>query len=287
VTRGEWTQRHRSAAPRAMKALLTGLATWVAVQDGKGAALGSDVVIAAPLPMAADDPQEVLKAARNLRSQGRFPEAVDALTKLIADHPDLAEAYAERSGAFSFQIRASNQSAVKEASSPKAIADATKAIELDGTKPGYRLVRGFAFEVSGQPARAVEDYSEVVRLRPNEASSWSSRARAHFLLKQWERVIEDETKAIALDPSDAYCWNFRGLASDELSRADQAMQDYSQALRLNPAVSSFWQNRGELRSRLGQFALAIDDPPPLSELRFPLPTGKPWAWAHHGSSPTR
>ena len=148
---------------------------------GTGAMPDTAVVMASNLAaeeggfIIADDSQEMLKTARKLGGVGKFSEAVDVLSKLIVEHSDLAEAYAERSVNYSRQIRPSKQSKDKDVLSSKAIADADKAIELDGANPSYRLVRGFAFEVSGQFAVPVEDYSELVRLRPNEASSWSSR----------------------------------------------------------------------------------------------------------------
>ena len=56
--------------------------------------------------------------------------------------------------------------------------------------------RGIAYADLGQYQRAIEDYNEAIRLKPDYAMAYSNRGIAYSKLGQYQRAIEDYNKAI-------------------------------------------------------------------------------------------
>jgi tetratricopeptide (TPR) repeat protein/predicted aspartyl protease len=57
-----------------------------------------------------------------------------------------------------------------------ALADLTKAIELDPTQAGYFYERGTAYWWNQQPDKALEDFSQAIKLKPNDVPALMARA---------------------------------------------------------------------------------------------------------------
>ena len=52
--------------------------------------------------------------------------------------------------------------------------------------------------------KAIADYSKAIELDPKNAWALSNRANIYSQLKQWDKAIADYTKAIELDPKNAW-----------------------------------------------------------------------------------
>src|SRR6202008_504128 len=116
----------------------------------------------------------------------------------------------------------------------KAIADYTEAIRL---KPDYadaHYNRGNAYYYLQQYDKAVADYSEVIRLKPDYADAYYSRGLAYYGLKQHDKAIADYTEAIMLKPNYAGAFYSRGNAYYDLKQYAKAAVDYSLVILLKP-----------------------------------------------------
>jgi tetratricopeptide (TPR) repeat protein len=71
--------------------------------------------------------------------------------------------------------------------------------------------RGIAYEKIGEQQRAIEDYSEAICLKPNNANFYYNRALAYSILDQYQLSIEDFTKVIHLKPDYADAYSHRGV----------------------------------------------------------------------------
>ncbi|MCH8237144.1 MAG: tetratricopeptide repeat protein [Proteobacteria bacterium] len=114
----------------------------------------------------------------------------------------------------------------------KAIADFSEAIRL---KPDFVFAlnnRGNAYYDKGHFDRAIEDYDEAVRLKPDFAEAFSNRGNVYRKKGLIERAIEDYDKAIGLNPDDARVFAERGLAYEKKGEGDQALRDYKKAFAL-------------------------------------------------------
>ena len=65
------------------------------------------------------------------------------------------------------------------------------------------------------------------------------------------RAIEDYTEAIRLDPELAVAYSNRGLAYDELGQMERAVADFDEAIRLDPQLALAYHNRGNAYYKTG------------------------------------
>ena len=152
-----------------------------------------------------------------------YRAATAVFSGCIMKRPDHALPYIARGVAFARMNRFE-----------EALADLTKAIELDSSDEFAWFNRGSIFVEAGQLDKALADYSRVIELAPEFASGWYNRGVAHTRLSQFQKAIEDYSRAIDLDSKDAHAWINRGAAYGRIGRLDLAIADYFRALELNP-----------------------------------------------------
>ena len=140
----------------------------------------------------------------------------------------------------------------------KTIEYLTNSIRLKPDAASYSN-RGIAHDNLGQYQRAIEDYREAIRLKPDYAEAYNNRGAAYHNLGQKQRAIEDYNEAIRLKPYTAEAYNNRGAAYDNLGQKQRAIEDYNEAIRLKPDYVDAYYNRGLTYRELGQYKLAIED----------------------------
>ncbi len=114
----------------------------------------------------------------------------------------------------------------------KAIADFSEAIRL---KPDFVFAfnnRGNAYYYKGQFDRAIADFSEAIRLKPDLSEAFGNRGNVYRKKGQFDRAIKDYDAAIRLKPGDAKVFADRGLAYEKKGERDQALRDYKKAYDL-------------------------------------------------------
>jgi tetratricopeptide (TPR) repeat protein len=82
-----------------------------------------------------------------------------------------------------------------------AIADYTKAIELN---PGFAdayVGRGIVYQVAGDRDRAIADYTKAVELNPDYSSAYLNRGNIFAAMGDQDRAIADYNKVIEINPA--------------------------------------------------------------------------------------
>ncbi|MFM7161784.1 MAG: tetratricopeptide repeat protein, partial [Planctomycetaceae bacterium] len=142
----------------------------------------------------------------------------------------------------------------------QALADFTEAIRLAPDDPLlWRHRAEFRRKRLGQIAAAVEDATRAIELDPEWALARYERGEGHRLLGQWERALDDATLAVCLNPERSRFWRARGNVWLESGHPERAVSDYSQALRREEAVAGTWVARGHAHSQLGRVREAMED----------------------------
>jgi tetratricopeptide (TPR) repeat protein len=141
-----------------------------------------------------------------------------------------------------------------------AIADDTKAIEIDPKDADAYDGRGYAYHAKGDFDRAIADYTKVIEIDPRSVAAYGNRGYDYETKGDFERAAADFTKAIEIDPknADAYinrCW-LRATANRDLTLA---FADCDTGLRLAPNDANGLDSRGFLYLRLGRLDEAIAD----------------------------
>ncbi|HVJ81688.1 MAG TPA: tetratricopeptide repeat protein [Planctomycetia bacterium] len=147
-----------------------------------------------------------------------------------------------------------------------ALADQTKTIELDPKLAMAWINRGFANSNLGRPDQAVADASKAIELDATYANAWNSRAVARIALGQWDKAVADAVKAVELDPSLAAAWSNLSHARLGLGQLEKSLADSSKAVELDPKSAQAWVNLGSVHSRLGRWDQTLADSSKAIEL---------------------
>ena len=140
-----------------------------------------------------------------------------------------------------------------------AIADYTKAIELNPNYADAYNNRGNAKENLKDYYGAIADYNKVIELNPNDADAYYNRGISKEKLKDNYGAIADYTKAIELNPNDASAYYNRGNAKENLKDNYGAIADYTKAIELNPNYADAYYNRGISKYNLKDYYGACQD----------------------------
>jgi len=99
----------------------------------------------------------------------------------------------------------------------------------------------------GEHDKAIEDFTEAIELKPDDADFYHWRGLAYFLKGECDKAIENFTEAIRLKPNvdSYYC---RGLAYIKKGLYDQSIRDFDKVLEINPSHEKAWKAKEEVES---------------------------------------
>jgi tetratricopeptide (TPR) repeat protein len=142
----------------------------------------------------------------------------------------------------------------------RAIADFTKAIEINPKDADAYKNRGYAYDAKGDFDRAIADFTKAIEINPKDADAYNNRGSVYETKGDFDRAIADFMKAIEIDPKDAdayinRCW-LRATANRDLTLA---FADCDTGLRLAPNDANGLDSRAFLYLRLGRLDEAIAD----------------------------
>ena len=120
------------------------------------------------------------------------------------------------------------------------------------------LYRGCVYMFKFDFDNALSDFSEVIKLQPDNVMAHINRAALYLDKEQYDLAFKDVNEAIRLDNSSAEAYLNRGIIYDQWSEYEKAIQDYSQALKLKPDTAAIFNNLGVTYLHKAQFDIAID-----------------------------
>lgn len=109
----------------------------------------------------------------------------------------------------------------------------------------------------GDPERAIQLYSNVMRLRPKYGTACYKRGNVLNGCGQLEAALASYDLAVALDPGHADAFCNRGTVLERMNRLDEALASYDRAVILNPGDAFAHFNRGTVLLRLGRAEEAL------------------------------
>ncbi len=167
-----------------------------------------------------EDAQEHIKA-------GEFQEAIDELGQSIEIFKDLNE---HKELINSYRLRGNLYTQLGKYQ--EAISDFDNALLYDSDSHHLTYCeRGLAYQLLGEIAKAIEDYSLAIEIKPS-FESYNSRGLLYNEQGEFESAIEDFNEAINLKPSEANCFYSRGFAKAQLEQNEAAIDDFLQAAEL-------------------------------------------------------
>jgi tetratricopeptide (TPR) repeat protein len=118
--------------------------------------------------------------------------------------------------------------------------------------------RGVAYRLKGDLDRAIQDYSQAIRINPKSAMIQNNRGVAYDKKGDYDRALADYDQAIRLEPSHEAYFN-RGNAHLGRSQYDRAIDDYNAALQLKADFAPALDNRCWARAVVGMLKPALAD----------------------------
>ena len=106
---------------------------------------------------------------------------------------------------------------------------------------------------------AIADYTKAIEINPNFSNAYYNRGLTKYDLKDYKGAIEDYTKAIEINPNYIQAYNNRGAVKSELKDNYGAIADYTKAIEINPNFSNAYNNRGKSKAILKNYYGAISD----------------------------
>jgi lipoprotein NlpI len=115
-----------------------------------------------------------------------------------------------------------------------ATALATKAIETDPKNPRAYFVRAGFYEEGNEPAKALTDYDQTLKLDPGMAQAWQNRGILHFKLAHIDESISDFDQFLKLNPAQApFHWQ-RGICYYYAQRFEEGRKQFELHQTVNP-----------------------------------------------------
>jgi tetratricopeptide (TPR) repeat protein len=96
------------------------------------------------------------------------------------------------------------------------------------------MERAFLLARTGQHDKALADYDDVLRRKPDEVDAYEQRAKIHAGAGRHAQVIADSTEWIRLAPENAAAYNHRAISRFLSGDRAGAIADHTRALELNP-----------------------------------------------------
>ena len=154
-----------------------------------------------------------------------------------------------------------NRGKAKEAKGlyDEAIADYTRAIELDPKDANAFVNRGNAKYLKRNHDEAIADYTKAIDLDPKSGGAWTGRGNAKYRMRSYDEAIVDYTRAIELDPNSAVAWTGRGNAKEQKLQYDEAISDHTKAIELHPKWAGAYTGRGYANEGKGLYDESIAD----------------------------
>lgn len=152
----------------------------------------------------------------------------------------------------------------------KAIAECSKAIELNPRFAYAYANRGVIYERKGQYDKAIFDHTETIKVKPRFALAYNNRAKAYQKKGQYDKAIADLSKAVELNPRLYIAFYNRGNAYDDRGQYDKAIADFDKAIELNPEFPVAYNNRGIAYYNKGEYDKAREDVRKAQSLGYPV-----------------
>ena len=128
----------------------------------------------------------------------------------------------------------------KTGETDKALADIRKYLEI---YPENRAALDLAGKVearAGDNLKALQYFSENLKLHPNDPECYIDRADSYFVSRSWDLAINDYSMSLDLNPANSDVWLNKGISLLNSGKVEDACHDFRIAFRLgNKRVSDY------------------------------------------------
>lgn len=121
----------------------------------------------------------------------------------------------------------------------------SKVIELDPEDINAHIQRGLALSISKDYDAAINDFNFVIEQKSDLAAVRNSRGSAYMKLKKYDKAVQDYNSVLTTDPKNVEAYNNRGWCKKHQGDADGACADWKKSKKLGSGDAKiFMKNNG-------------------------------------------
>jgi tetratricopeptide (TPR) repeat protein len=136
----------------------------------------------------------------------------------------------------------------------KAVESARKAAQLDrkfeSNLAAALQQRGFAAANERRLPEAITDFTEAIKLKPNDAGAYERRAAVEVKMNDLEKAQADYTEAIRLKPNDTRFYNYRSFILESKGDLKGSMADTEKVLKMDKKNAEALSRKTRLETRI-------------------------------------
>jgi len=199
--------------------------------------------------------ENLAEYCRALDWEGHYGLAFDACECAIELDPNYAPAHAYLAEVYADQ-----------ADWIPARTTAQEALEVDFQSPEAHHNMGYALEVQGRYAEAVEFYENAITLRPNLPFYYMAAGRNYYWLGQLEMAADRFGEAVKLDPGNPAGYDQLGWTYHTNGEDTRAIDALEQAISVDPTFARAWGHLSTIYYLRQNYEKAIDTLPTAIDL---------------------
>jgi tetratricopeptide (TPR) repeat protein len=143
--------------------------------------------------------------------------------------------------------------------------------------------RGAAYREQQKFPEAIADFTEALKIKPDDADTHERRAYAYLQMKDFDKALQDYTDSLKADPKEVRVYLLRSYLYEMKGDAKNGIADCDTILKLQPGNPEATARKARLQAKLNQPAPAPTLPPgpianpnlPKGTAAFPSPTPIP------------
>lgn len=140
----------------------------------------------------------------------------------------------------------------------KAIDNYSNAIRLKPDDVEAYFNRGLAYHQSKKYRESIQDYERVIQFNPTYQNAYANLGVCYRLLKEYEKSLQNLNRAIELNPNFEFALLHRGITHVEMKKNDLALADLKKAEQINPNSPANLFGLGFVYGRIGDYKKAIE-----------------------------
>ena len=164
---------------------------------------------------------ELMEKGNLAFNEGRFEDAIGYFSKLVESNADDVEA-SNRIGQCQYMMGEFD----------KAIHTYNALIKKHSLIPTLYVSRGFVYSGISKTWKAIADFSRAIELEPDNPDFHYNRGCAYDDLEIYDMAVLNYSKAIEMFPKDADYFYNRAFALEQLGKYPEAELDYSAVIQM-------------------------------------------------------
>ena len=108
--------------------------------------------------------------------------------------------------------------------------------------------RGYALAKNQMLQEAIQDYTEAIKIKPNDPRIYEQRAAVEMKMYDYDKALADYSEVLKLKPNDVRYLNYRAYIYETKDDAQNAMAETEKVLKIDP--NNDWNRNKRKKCRL-------------------------------------